>query len=92
MRDMLARPHADGEKIATQIRMPAQQEAEETKERATRDIEAAQDAGDHARSTTQPPSLPTRSPTKILRRNLNADDQQRSGATEPRAVCRHVGK
>ena len=47
---------ADGEQLATNIRMQAQQEAEEVKERATRDIEAARKNAASPRSTRRPPS------------------------------------
>ena len=40
-RDMLDKAVVDAEKIGTSLRMKAQQEAEEAKEHATREIEAA---------------------------------------------------
>src|SRR5216117_2180957 len=43
VRDMLAKATADGEMIAAGIRTRAQRDAEETKERALRDIDAARD-------------------------------------------------
>src|SRR5438067_6741886 len=44
VREMLSKATADGEKLATNIRMQAQQEAEQIKDRANKDIEAARDA------------------------------------------------
>src|SRR5205085_388944 len=44
IRDMMAKASADAEKLSTSLRMQAQQEAEEIKERSTRDIEAARKA------------------------------------------------
>jgi F-type H+-transporting ATPase subunit b len=75
IRDMLNKAQVDGEKLATNIRMQAQQEAEEAKERATRDIEASKNAAIrevHAQTA----DLATSIASKILRRNLNADDQR----------------
>lgn len=74
IREMLNKAAADAEKIGAGVRMKAQQEAEEIKERASRDIEAARDtavrdfreyAADIATSVAE----------KIIRRNLNAADQ-----------------
>jgi len=75
VRDLIAKATGDAERLAAQIRAHAQQEGEETKERALRDIEAArkqaitdlyQQAADLATSVAE----------KILRRNLNPDDQR----------------
>src|SRR5213076_786236 len=41
VQEMIAKAVADGEKLATSIKMTAQHEAEEAKERAQRDIEAS---------------------------------------------------
>lgn len=75
VREMLAQATRDGENLATQIRARAQQEAEDTKERAIKDIDAARD---HALSEIyqQTAELATRVAEKIIRRNLNADDQR----------------
>ena len=75
VRDMIAKATADGERVAATIRTHAQQEAEEIKERATRDIEAAREQAKqeiHSYAAT----LSTSIAEKILRRSLNADDQR----------------
>jgi F-type H+-transporting ATPase subunit b len=75
VRDMLSKATADGEKLATGIRMKAQQEAEEIKERSQRDIEAARDQAlrEIYEKTAE---LSTSIAEKIIRRNLNPADQQ----------------
>jgi F-type H+-transporting ATPase subunit b len=75
VRDMLGKAQTDGERLATSIRMQAQQEAEEAKERATRDIDAAKDAAIRE-VHEQTAELATSIAGKILRRNLNPDDQR----------------
>ena len=75
VRDILAKASADAEKIATSLKMQAQQEAEEIKERASRDIEAARKAA-VADVHAQAAELSTLIASKILRRNLNPDDQR----------------
>jgi F-type H+-transporting ATPase subunit b len=75
IREMLAKAQADGEKLATNIRMQAQREAEEAKERAQRDIEASKNAA-IGEIYNQAAELATNVASKILRRNLNADDQR----------------
>jgi len=75
VREMLSRATTDAEAIATQIRARAQQEAEETKERALKDIEAARDQA-LSEIYAQAADLATRVAEKIIRRNLNADDQR----------------
>ena len=75
VRDMLAKASADGEAIAAGIRTRAQQEAEETRDRAMRDIDAARDQA-VAELHSQAAVLATSVAEKILRRNLNADDQR----------------
>jgi len=75
VRDMLSKATTDGERLATQIRMKAQQEAEEIKERSAKDLEAAAAAAKreiHEYTV----DLSTRIAEKILKRNLNADDQR----------------
>jgi F-type H+-transporting ATPase subunit b len=75
IRDMMAKASADAEKLATNLRMQAQQETEEIKERANREIEAARKAA--VRDIyAQAAELSTNIAEKILRRNLNADDQR----------------
>jgi len=73
--DILTKATNDAQSLATSIRMNAQQEAEEAKERATRDIEAARNQA-VAEIHTYAAELATNIAEKILRRNLNADDQR----------------
>jgi F-type H+-transporting ATPase subunit b len=75
VRDLLAKASADAQQLATSIRMNAQQEAEESKERATKEIEAAKNQA-LAEIYEQTAVLATTVAEKILRRNLNADDQR----------------
>jgi F-type H+-transporting ATPase subunit b len=75
VRDMLAKATADGEAIAAGIRTRAQQEAEETKQRTMREIDAARDQA-VSQIHEQAAVLATTVAEKILRRNLNADDQR----------------
>ncbi len=75
VREMLSKAAADGEKLATAIRMQGQQEAEETRERAMRDIDAARE-GAINEIYEQAATLATNVAEKILRRNLNAEDQK----------------
>lgn len=75
VRDLLARAQQDGERLATNIRMQAQQEAEDAKTKATRDIDAARKAA-VAELHAHAAELSTSIAEKILRRNLNAADQQ----------------
>ncbi len=75
VRAILNQAAADAEKIATGIRMKAQQDVEEAKELATKEIEAAK----HAVLTEiyeQTANLATSIAEKIIRRNLNPDDQR----------------
>jgi F-type H+-transporting ATPase subunit b len=75
VREMLNKAMADAEALATQIRARAQQEAEETRERALKDIEAARDQA-LSEIYEQTAELATRVAEKIIRRNLNPDDQR----------------
>ena len=75
VRDILAKAATDAERIATNMKMQAQQEAEEAKERAQRDIELARKNA-VADIHRQAAELSTAIAEKILRRNLNADDQR----------------
>jgi len=75
VRDMLTKATADGERLATTIRMQAQREAEEIKERTNRDIEAARDAAVR-QVREEAVNLATMMAEKVLRRNLNANDQR----------------
>lgn len=75
VRDMLTKATADGERLATNIRMQAQNEAEQIKERAEKDIEAAKNAAiDEIYEKTV--DLATFAAEKIIGRNLNAEDQK----------------
>ena len=75
VRDMIAKATTDAEQLAASIRARAQQEGEETKERAMRDIENAREQA-LSEIYAQTAELSTRIAEKILRRNLNADDQR----------------
>ena len=75
VRAILDKANADAQAAATRIKMQAQQEAEEAKERALKDIEASRAAA-VAEIHTQAAELSTSIAEKILRRNLNADDQR----------------
>jgi F-type H+-transporting ATPase subunit b len=75
IRQMLNSATADGEKLATSIRMKAQAEAEDIKERANKDIEGARDAA-LREIYEKTADLATSVAEKIIRRNLNASDQQ----------------
>ncbi|MGD0540958.1 MAG: F0F1 ATP synthase subunit B [Tepidisphaeraceae bacterium] len=75
VRGILNQAATDAEKIATGIRMKAQQDVEEAKELATKEIEAAK----HTALTEiyeQTANLATSIAEKIIRRNLNPDDQR----------------
>jgi F-type H+-transporting ATPase subunit b len=75
VRDLIAQAAVDAERIATNIRMKAQQEAEEAKERATKEIEAAKRTA-LTEIYEQTAELATTVAEKIIRRNLNANDQR----------------
>jgi F-type H+-transporting ATPase subunit b len=75
VRELLTKATADGERLATNIRIQAQQEAEEAKERAGRDIDAAKNTA-LREIYEEAGGLATAIAEKILRRNLNADDQR----------------
>jgi len=75
VREMLNKAAIDAENIANQIRAHAQRDAEEMKERALKDIEAAREQA-LSEIYAQTADLATRVAEKILRRNLNADDQR----------------
>ena len=76
VRDLMAQAQADGQQLATRIKMQAQEEAEEIKERAMRDIEQSRrEAVEQVR--TEAATLATAVAEKILRREVNRDDQQR---------------
>jgi F-type H+-transporting ATPase subunit b len=75
IRDMLAKAAADGERVATNFKMQAQQESEEIKNRATREIESAKDQA-LAEVYEKTADLATSVAEKIIRRNLNPEDQR----------------
>jgi F-type H+-transporting ATPase subunit b len=75
VRELLSKAQSDAERVATSIRMQAQQEAEEAKERAGKEIEAAKNQA-LSEIYEQTASISTSIAEKILRRNLNADDQR----------------
>lgn len=71
----LAEASKQAERLAENIKVQAQKDAEETKARAVKDIEAARDQAVrevHAQAA----DLATTVASKILRRNLNPQDQQ----------------
>jgi F-type H+-transporting ATPase subunit b len=75
VRELIETGRAEAERMATGIKMQAQQDVEEIKERAERDIESARAqaiSGIYAEAA----DLSTAIAEKILRRNLNADDQR----------------
>jgi F-type H+-transporting ATPase subunit b len=75
VRELLAKATADAEQVSQGIRTRAQQEAQELKENATREIHSAQ--REAVRQVhEQAAVLSTRIAEKILRRNLNPDDQR----------------
>ena len=75
VREMLDKATKDAEGLANQIRTQAQQESQETKDRAIKDIDAARTQALHE-IYEQTADLATRVAEKILRRNINADDQR----------------
>jgi len=75
VRDMIAKATSDAEQLAASIRTRAQQESEETKERAMRDIENAREQA-LSEIYAQTAELSTRIAEKILKRNLNTEDQR----------------
>ena len=75
VREMISAAAIEGERISTQIKMQAQQECETAKERATKDIETAKKQAIQE-IYAEAANLSTNIAEKILRRNLNADDQR----------------
>src|SRR5258706_9936280 len=75
VREMISAAVAEGERISTQIKMQAQQEAEANKDRATREIETAKKQAIQE-IYAEAANLSTTIAEKILRRNLNAEDQR----------------
>jgi F-type H+-transporting ATPase subunit b len=75
VREMINSATKDGERIATEIRMRAQTEAEESKKRAMKDIDTARQNA-LAEIYQRAAELSTSIAEKILRRNINAEDQK----------------
>jgi len=75
VREIIDRAAVDAEKIATGMRMKAQQEAEVVKEQATKEIEAAKQTA-LTEIYTQTADLATSIAEKIIRRKINPDDQR----------------
>lgn len=76
VREMLARAQSDGQQLASRIRGQAQEEAEEIKLKAIREIEQSQrEALEEIRAEAA--TLATSVAEKILRREINRDDQRR---------------
>lgn len=75
VRDMLNKATAEGESIAANIRTRAQQESEETKEKALRDIEASRKQA-VADIYEQAATLATEVAKRVLPRALTPEDQQ----------------
>lgn len=75
VRDLINQAAVDAERIASNIRVKATEEAEEAKERATREIEAAKRIA-LTEIYDQTANLATAIAEKIIRRNLNPDDQR----------------
>jgi F-type H+-transporting ATPase subunit b len=75
VRELMNNATVEAEKIAASIKLRAQEEVEEIRERATKEIEAA-----HKQAITevyeQTANLATMIAEKILKRNLNAEDQK----------------
>jgi len=75
VRDLISAATADGEKMAAQIRARGEQEANDAKDRATKEIEAAKKQA-LTEIYDQTATLATSVAEKILRRSLNADDHR----------------
>jgi F-type H+-transporting ATPase subunit b len=75
VRQMINDAVAQGEKAATEVRMRATKEAEESRERAMREIEGARKEA-LAQIYASAAELSTSIAEKIIRRNLNAQDQR----------------
>lgn len=75
VREMISKAVTEAEQIGVSIRAKAQQESEETKEKAIKEIENAKSAA-LREVYEQTAVLATSVAEKILRRNLNANDQR----------------
>lgn len=75
VREMIAAAVAQGEKTSADIRMKAQQEAEEMRNRTLRELDTARKQA-VAEIYEKAAELSTGIAAKILRRNINAEDQR----------------
>ena len=75
VRDMIGAAVVQGERVAADIRAKAVAEAEESRQRAVRDIESARKQA-LAEIYERAAELSTGIAEKILKRNINADDQR----------------
>jgi F-type H+-transporting ATPase subunit b len=75
VREVIASAHAQAEKLAADIRARGTQEAEDAKNRATREIESAKKQA-LSEIYERAAELSTSIAEKILRRNINPDDQR----------------
>ncbi len=76
VRDMINQAQADGQQLAARLRTQAQEEAEEIKRKAMREIEQSQrEAVEQIRAEAA--NLATAVAEKILRREVNKQDQRR---------------
>ena len=75
VREMINNATKDGERVASEIRMRAQAEAEESKKRAMKDIDTARQNA-LSEIYQRAAELSTSIAEKILRRNINAEDQK----------------
>ena len=87
---ILAKAASDAEKVGQSLRMQAQTDAEEIKERANREIEASKNQAIRE-IYEQAANLSTSIAEKILRRNLNVDDQ-RDLVTRSLEQMQEIGK
>ena len=75
VRDMINQAAAQGEQVANNIRTRAENEAQEIRERSMREIESARKQA-VAQLYEEAATLATSVAEKIIRRNLNAEDQK----------------
>ena len=75
VREIISGAHAQAEKLAADIRLRATQEAEDAKNRATKEIDSAKKQA-LSEIYERAAELSTSIAEKILRRNINPDDQR----------------
>jgi F-type H+-transporting ATPase subunit b len=75
VREIIGSAHAQAEKLAADIRLRATQDAEDAKNRATREIDSAKKQA-ISEIYERAADLSTSIAEKILRRNINPDDQR----------------